>query len=215
MHACSSLLSVASGITTRNVHLLDTQQLTLLLRQYSRHAVMLGGGDPPRRPPQRNPLVRSKSCYGPTRRKRGREVLEDITWIVNHPSSWQQNDTAGPAHPSALAREDGSLGQTTEELEEAVDGGLVSHKNKQSMRAVAYVHTTCYSLHVTIRTPSCSMYQLELLLHPYAASQSTWHEHAPTLLFLRSTRIRAMQHEQDHKYARAIHSTLLEPALPG
>jgi hypothetical protein len=55
---------------------------------------MLGGADPPRKPPSRNPLIRSKSCNAPIppRRKRGREVLEDITWIVNHhhhsPSSW-------------------------------------------------------------------------------------------------------------------------------
>lgn len=67
------------------------------------------GQDPPRRPPQRNnALTRSKSCQGPTRRKRGREVLEDITWIVNHPSSWQNE---GATSPSGML-DDGVAGQS-------------------------------------------------------------------------------------------------------
>lgn len=42
--------------------------------------------DPPRRPPRPNQLYRSKTCPGAQpRRRRNREVLEDITWIVNDP----------------------------------------------------------------------------------------------------------------------------------
>lgn len=56
------------------------------------------GADPPRRPPHRAgppSLERSKSCQGPSRRKRNREVLEDITWIVNNDlSSWSNTSTA-------------------------------------------------------------------------------------------------------------------------
>ena len=46
--------------------------------------------DPPRRPPERpNSLFRHKTYHGPGRRKRGREVLEDITYIVNEARNWR------------------------------------------------------------------------------------------------------------------------------
>ena len=82
--------------------------------------------DPPRRPPDRLPsLGRSKSYQGPPRRKRGREVLEDITWIVNDPSSWRHehahaHTTGAAAVPTleeaaaaAAAAEDGVAGAHT------------------------------------------------------------------------------------------------------
>ena len=83
------------------------------------------GADPPRRPPTRSGLIRSKSCYEPTRRKRGREVLEDITWIVNHPTSWQ-NGASSASTSAAMDREDGSLGRTVESFDEAAEDALVS-----------------------------------------------------------------------------------------
>jgi hypothetical protein len=44
--------------------------------------------DPPRRPPGFG-LFRSKSYHGPTPRKRGRQVLDDITYIVNEARNWE------------------------------------------------------------------------------------------------------------------------------
>lgn len=49
-------------------------------------------GEPPRRPPERpNHLFRHKTYHGsgPGQRKRGREVLEDITYIVNEARNWR------------------------------------------------------------------------------------------------------------------------------
>ena len=73
--------------------------------------------DPPRRPPG-SQLFRSKSYHGPPRRgKRGREVLEDITWIVNDPSSWQHQQQTGVGQA-------GVLGLGIEAVEEARADGL-------------------------------------------------------------------------------------------
>ena len=44
--------------------------------------------EPPRRPPGFG-LFRSKSYHGPTPRKRGRQVLDDITYIVNEARNWE------------------------------------------------------------------------------------------------------------------------------
>lgn len=119
------------------------------------------GADPPRRPPHRNPLTRSKSCHGPTRRKRGREVLEDITWIVNHPSSWQNDTSAGPSTFNNNDREDGTLGAHLEELAVVPQRlvSLLSHfkewQQEKSLMLTVHHIASCWSIECSISSCCC------------------------------------------------------------
>jgi len=63
--------------------------------------------DPPRRPPGFG-LFRSKSYHGPTPRKRGRQVLDDITYIVNESRNWE-SPVRSEQDPETDSERDGEL----------------------------------------------------------------------------------------------------------